>query len=110
MNASDLVVSRAGINTITELLYLGKPCLLIPLPFGQKGDQKENALFVQGVGIGTAKDQQELNVDTFFETIRKMIENISKYKENAKKAHDLIRTDAVQKIISVVYEVSQNKS
>lgn len=110
MQAADLVVSRAGINTVTELLYLGKPCLLIPLPYGQKGDQKENALFVERVGIGKYADQHSLNPSDFLETIQEMLFNIADYKEKAKKAHALIHTDAAQKIISVVQDVAQKKS
>ncbi len=110
MQAADLVVSRAGINTVTELLYLGKPCLLIPLPYGQKGDQKENALLVQNVGIGTYADQHSLNSRTFLEKVQEMLIDIASYKEHSAKAHALIHTDAAQKIISVVQDVTKKKS
>ena len=41
--ASDLVVCRAGANTIFELLALAKPMVLIPLQQGSRGDQLFNA-------------------------------------------------------------------
>ena len=41
--ASNFVVSRAGANSIFELLALKKPMLLIPLEFGSRGDQVLNA-------------------------------------------------------------------
>jgi UDP-N-acetylglucosamine--N-acetylmuramyl-(pentapeptide) pyrophosphoryl-undecaprenol N-acetylglucosamine transferase len=41
--ASSLVVSRAGANSIFELLALKKPMLLIPLEIGSRGDQILNA-------------------------------------------------------------------
>ena len=42
--AADLLVSRAGANAICEILALGKPSLLIPLPTkGSRGDQILNA-------------------------------------------------------------------
>jgi len=41
---ADIVVSRAGANTIFELLAMAKPNLLIPLPMGSsRGDQILNA-------------------------------------------------------------------
>ena len=46
LSRADLVISRSGINTVTELLYLGKPSLLIPLPYGQHNEQLANAQFV----------------------------------------------------------------
>ena len=42
--AADILVSRAGANAICEILALGKPSLLIPLPTkGSRGDQILNA-------------------------------------------------------------------
>ena len=41
--ASSIVVSRAGANSIFELLALKKPMLLIPLEVGSRGDQILNA-------------------------------------------------------------------
>ncbi len=36
LSKSSLVISRSGANTITELAFLNKPALLIPLPVSQK--------------------------------------------------------------------------
>ena len=45
---TDLVISRAGANSIFEFLEMNKPMLLIPLEIGSRGDQVENAnCFVQ---------------------------------------------------------------
>ena len=52
--ASDLVMSRAGANTIWEAAAAGKPMLLLPLEKGSsRGDQIENAKFFteQGAAI-----------------------------------------------------------
>ena len=40
---ADIVISRAGSNTVFELLALGKPALLIPLEHASRGDQLLNA-------------------------------------------------------------------
>lgn len=41
--AADLVVARAGANSLFELLALNKPMLLVPLQVGSRGDQLDNA-------------------------------------------------------------------
>ena len=46
INRADLVVSRAGSNTIFELALAQKPMLLVPLPKGaSRGDQVDNAKY-----------------------------------------------------------------
>lgn len=47
---ADVVVSRAGANSLFELLALGIPMLLIPLERGSRGDQLHNAYYFQKNG------------------------------------------------------------
>lgn len=42
--AADLVVSRAGASSISELCLLGKPCILIPSPNVAEDHQTKNAM------------------------------------------------------------------
>lgn len=42
--AADLVISRAGATSISELSLLGKPCILVPLPSAAEDHQTENAM------------------------------------------------------------------
>ncbi len=42
--AADLVVSRAGAGSISELQILGKPCILVPSPNVAEDHQTKNAL------------------------------------------------------------------
>jgi len=60
--AADLVVSRAGANTLYELLALRKPNLLVPLSRrASRGDQIENAMFAAGLGYSHVLDEEDLN-------------------------------------------------
>lgn len=42
--AADLVISRAGAGTISELCLTGKPCILVPSPFVAENHQERNAM------------------------------------------------------------------
>lgn len=60
--ASNLVISRAGSNTIFELASLKKPMLLIPLPkSASRGDQIENAEYFKRLGIAEIATQESLD-------------------------------------------------
>ncbi len=49
--AADVVVSRAGSNTVFELLALKKRAVLVPLERGSRGDQLENAAYFERQGL-----------------------------------------------------------
>lgn len=74
LHAADFVVSRAGLNSILELVTLRKPHLLIPLSReASRGDQIENATYFQGLGCSQCLPEEELDGPRFikaFETLR----------------------------------------
>ena len=56
---SDLIVSRSGANTITEILALGKLSILIPLPWSSGNEQYRNAEFVATTGFARILKQYD---------------------------------------------------
>lgn len=54
LSASDIVITRAGISTLTELSYLGKPSIIVPMP---NTHQEENALYIQNKDAGIVLSQ-----------------------------------------------------
>ena len=72
--AADLVVSRAGSNTLFELLSLGKPNLLIPLPArASRGDQIQNADYAAEAGYSRVIQQDELDASTLVDAVLGML-------------------------------------
>lgn len=62
---TSVCVSRAGSNTLFELLSLNIPTLLIPLPKGvSRGDQILNAEYFEKLGITTVLNQESLSPDS----------------------------------------------
>ncbi|ADU48033.1 undecaprenyldiphospho-muramoylpentapeptide beta-N-acetylglucosaminyltransferase [Intrasporangium calvum] len=57
--AADLVVARAGANTVTELTAVGLPAVYVPLPIGN-GEQRRNAADVVAAGGGILVDDAQL--------------------------------------------------
>ena len=51
MKVSDLVISRAGASTISEILSLNKPSILIPSPYVANNHQYYNALELKEKGL-----------------------------------------------------------
>lgn len=66
---SDLVIGRAGANSIFEFLALNIPMLLIPLEAGSRGDQVHNALAFQKSGWAQVLRESELTSSTLLSAI-----------------------------------------
>ena len=103
LRESSLVISRAGINTVSELLAIGAVSLLIPLPSGQSNEQLDNAKLFKRTGLGDYLEQKEMSAKVLLKTINDMIGEQKKYKDNIKKASQLIRLDAAELIIKQIY-------
>ena len=79
-NLADLVVSRAGANSIFEILALKKPMLLIPLGKTQsRGDQIENAEAFKRYGFASVLYEEELTPVTLFKSITNLNKNKERY-------------------------------
>ena len=60
--AADVVVSRAGANSLYELVALRKPHLLVPLPrSASRGDQISNAAYAKSHGWSRVVAEEELD-------------------------------------------------
>ncbi len=58
---ADLALSRAGSNTVFELIALGKPALLVPLERASRGDQLANARYFSERGLCALLRERELD-------------------------------------------------
>lgn len=68
--AADLVVSRAGANTLYELLALRKPNLLVPLSQkASRGDQIENADYARELGYSEVIAEEALTSETLVRSV-----------------------------------------
>lgn len=105
LNKADLVVSRAGANTISELAALGKPAILIPFPWLYQDEQTKNAKMLAKTGIAEILPQKELTAESLLALIEKMLNNLPKYKQNAFRAKKLVKTDAAEAIVDLVEEI-----
>lgn len=98
LQKADLVISRAGINTLSELAYLGKPALVIPFEPLYKNEQKKNAIFFQDQGLVKVLYQSELSANSLVENIKLMLKNLDQLKQKAKNAKTAIIPEAAKRL------------
>jgi UDP-N-acetylglucosamine--N-acetylmuramyl-(pentapeptide) pyrophosphoryl-undecaprenol N-acetylglucosamine transferase len=62
--AADIILSRAGANSIWECTVLAKPLILVPLcGSGTRGDQEANAQYFAGHGAALVLDRSDADSD-----------------------------------------------
>lgn len=103
MAAAELVVSRAGANSLYELLALRKPHLLIPLSKkASRGDQIDNAEYFANLGLSSVLLEENLTADSLLENIQKLA---SQHSERIEKMQSYVLPDANKEIIKLIEEI-----
>lgn len=95
---SDLVISRAGANTLTELAYFSIPTLTIPLPNIMNNEQLKNAHHFKKLGLCQIISQNELTPKRILAEVKNSLRQISKLSSNAQNAKGEVKTGAAKSI------------
>jgi UDP-N-acetylglucosamine--N-acetylmuramyl-(pentapeptide) pyrophosphoryl-undecaprenol N-acetylglucosamine transferase len=102
IKASDFAISRAGANTILELLTNQIPTILIPLPKGiSRGDQIENAKYLSSIGVSKTIFQEDLSIKKLQNELISL-ENDANFIRNQIKLQNF--EDGTNKLISLILE------
>lgn len=99
----DLVISRSGANTVSELIFIKKPTIFIPLPRTHLDEQVKNAEFAVNYGLGVVLSEKEASASRVLEEIKKLVENWDKINKNLKNKYSP-DIDASKKIAEIVSE------
>ena len=97
---ADLLISRAGANSICEILALRKPNLLIPLSAAaSRGDQLLNAASFEKQGFSMVLQEEDVTGDSLTENIQKLFEERESF-INKMASSDLL--DATGTIMNLI--------
>jgi UDP-N-acetylglucosamine--N-acetylmuramyl-(pentapeptide) pyrophosphoryl-undecaprenol N-acetylglucosamine transferase len=102
--AADLVVCRAGANTVTEVSGVGLPAIFVPLPHGN-GEQALNARPVVDAGGGLMADDAAVTPEWVSSTVPALLGDKARLATMSAAARGLIRTDADDRLARMVLDV-----
>ena len=98
MNAIDIIVSRSGAMTITEIALVGKPAIFIPLPSMSANRQVDNANVLAKLGAAKIILNDEINSENLSQTIADMLKDKNELKEMGNRARKIAKYDVEDKI------------
>ena len=96
--AADIVVSRAGIATLSELSYLGKATILVPI---SGTNQEEHAAYFAERGAAVAFRQNELD-GRVVKTIKTLLESSEERARLSASIKKIMKLGARERIVAIV--------
>lgn len=101
MSSADIIISRAGASTISEILALNKPSILIPSPYVANNHQYYNALELKNKNLCYMIEQKDLDTNSLNEGIKYILMNEKDMINNLKNEPKLnASTIIVNKILN----------
>ncbi len=107
LEKADLIVSRGGANTVSQIMIIKRPAILIPIPFAYLNEQMENSVYARDFGIAEIIDQKELSPEVLLSEINKLSKSTRKMidKVKEKKSPD---ESASSKLIALIENFIRN--
>lgn len=102
MKQTDLIISRAGASTISEILALDLPSILIPSPYVANNHQYYNALDLQKRGVSLMLEQDKLDADTLKKYIKSILDDKKTYIDYKNKLKNITKLDSSTKIYKYI--------
>jgi UDP-N-acetylglucosamine--N-acetylmuramyl-(pentapeptide) pyrophosphoryl-undecaprenol N-acetylglucosamine transferase len=100
--AADLVISRAGAISISEITLCGKPAVLIPLPTAADNHQDYNAEFLQKNKAGVVISDKELTGEVLLKVICDIVFNKEKLRNMAAASRNMAKPNALDIIVDEI--------
>lgn len=106
--AADLVVSRAGAGTLSELAVAGKPSVLVPYPLATAHQEKNAAAFVSSGAAEMILDR-ELNGTRLGERIVSLLSDPERLNAMAEAARRRGHPQAAEEIVKACFELVKGR-
>lgn len=100
MRISDIIISRSGAMTITEIAKIGKPAIFIPFPFATENHQEYNAKVLENIGAAKIILDKDLNWNILSNTLNDMLRNNAELIKMGEKA----KTVSINNVEERIYE------
>lgn len=102
--AADVVISRAGALSISELCIVGKPVVLVPSPNVAEDHQTKNAAALTAIGAAVMVTDNRAK-DHLVEEVIELLKDESHQKELSKNIKTLAKPNAAVEIVDELMEI-----
>ena len=107
MAKAHLVIGRSGAGTVSELMVIGRPAILVPLPHALDDNQTPNADVLADAGAGWRMAQKDLTPEKLAEMLNAAFSAPDDLARRAAAAHALAKPDAASRLADVVEKLAR---
>lgn len=104
MKKTDLIVSRAGASTLSEIISLKVPSILIPSPYVPNNHQYKNAMDLTDKQAAILIEEKDLTPDNLVNNIELILNDEEKQEKMRQALSDLSINDSATKIYEIIKE------
>ncbi len=109
MKNADLIVSRAGASTISEIVALGIPSILIPSPYVANNHQFKNAMDLVSTGSALMVEENDLKGNILVRKIDEVLSDSDKIKDIKNNLKSLVVNNSASLIYDNIKELVDRK-
>ena len=110
LSQANLVIGRGGAGTLTEVMIVGRPSIIVPLPSAADNHQLANAKELEAVGGALVVEQKDFDADKLAEKIKSLMDDAPLLQQMAEKAHSLAIVNAAERMADLVDDVVKGVS
>lgn len=106
MKNTDLIVSRAGASTMSEIIALNIPSILIPSPYVPNNHQYKNAMDLVNKNAACIIEEKDLKGDILVRKIDELLNDNNKLNQMKQNLNELAVKDSATRIYNELKELS----
>ena len=110
MCAADLIISRAGAMTITELTEIGRPSVLVPYPAAAENHQYYNAMTLVNENAAILIEDKNLTKARLVDEVSKLYLDTARLRLMEENASKMRKANAADKILKEIVELCGEES
>ena len=107
MAAADVIISRAGASSCSEIAASGTPCILIPSPNVTDNHQEKNARALEKQGAAVVVLEKDCTAQHLFEQITALLQDADRYSHMSKALYAMAVPDSAERLCTVMEQLAK---
>ena len=105
MAAADVIISRAGASSCSEIAASGTPCILIPSPNVTDNHQEKNARALEKQGAAVVVLEKDCTAQHLLEQITALLQDTDRYSRMSKALYAMAVPDSAERLCTVMEQL-----